>query len=108
MCPKFLYRIKGHGGRFAQSKAAKSKLQVKLLKHFNQKLRNLTPQEHVEYLGTAKVVPRTETNRPFLRTHRAQPTLEQFIQPPTSVSSEEEEEGTEDVGIATRNFPRYS
>ena len=86
----------------------KSKPQVKPSNHFDSAHKDLTPEKRALYLETAKKIPRHEKKKPVLCTRKGQPTLEQLVRPPTPLPSEEEEVGTEDVGIGKRSFPRYS
>ena len=84
----------------------RSKPQVKLSNHFDEKHKNLTPQQRYDYLNSAKVIPRKEGNRPVLRASRGQRTLKQFIKPPTPATSEEEDVPPP-AGVGTRGFPSY-
>ena len=72
-------------------KTKQHKRKVKLSNHFDSNHKNLTPLERREYINNVKVIPRREVNWPVLRVTKGQRTLEQFIKPPTPVTSEEED-----------------
>ena len=74
--------------------------------HFDSKHKNLTPLERREYINNVKVIPRREVNWPVLRVTKGQKTLEQFIKPPTPVTSEEEDVPIQ-TGVGMRSFPSH-
>ena len=74
--------------------------------HFDSKHKNLTPLERREYINNVKVIPRRGVSWPVLRVTKGQRTLEQFIKPPTPVTSEEEDVPIQ-TGVGMRSFPSY-